>query len=103
MLIQIEISDGFVVLSEWEQEFITGGSAPQINNNNFAQRTGTVTGNNSSGPQGNTTETNTQFAEINSGSQSIMSSDVLGLNSMGGMGNVAPNNLSPVGSPMRMF
>ncbi|MFM6158071.1 MAG: CTB family bacteriocin [Sphaerospermopsis kisseleviana] len=42
----------FIELSDQEQEFLTGGSLPQISNNNFSQRAENTTENNSTTPLG---------------------------------------------------
>ncbi|HLO85266.1 MAG TPA: CTB family bacteriocin [Nostocaceae cyanobacterium] len=77
----------FIELTDSQLELLTGGAEPQINNNNFSQRSANTSGTNTSGPNGNTSQTNTQFADINSGAQSILSSDNLGFSPLGGFNN----------------
>ncbi|MEA5618588.1 CTB family bacteriocin [Cronbergia sp. UHCC 0137] len=103
MLVQIILSGLMMELDDWQQELLTGGNNPQINNNNFAQRVADTTGSNTTGPSGNVTKTNTQLVDTSSGSQSILSSDTLGLAPLGVNNNMALNGFLPGNNSVAMF
>jgi hypothetical protein len=96
-------SDWLVELSDQQLELLTGGNQPQINNSNFAQRTGNTTGTNTAGPRGNTSQTNTQLSDVNSGAQSLLSSDTLRFSPLGGANNPTTTSSIPVNNPLGMF
>jgi hypothetical protein len=91
MSCQIIILNLFVELSEGEQELMSGGAEPQINNNNFGQRTGNTNSTNKTGILGNVSQINSQLADVNSGGQTVLSSDALGVSPMGSVNNFAPS------------
>lgn len=90
----------FIELSDQEQEFLTGGSQPQISNNNFSQRAENTTENNSNTPLGKVSRTNTDFADVNSGAQSILSSNEPEVSPFGSVNNLFPNNPRSFNNPL---
>jgi hypothetical protein len=96
-------SECFIELSDYQQEILTGGNQPQISNNNFAQRRENTTETNSNTPLGKVSQTNTDFADVNSGAQSIFSSDAPRVAPFGSVNNLVPNNPISINSPIAMF
>ncbi len=91
----------FFDLPDKQQELLSGGAEPQINQNNFAQRTGNTSSTNQATPLGNLTKTNTNLADVNSGAQSVLSSDALNVAPMGGLNNF--NNFAPTSPYLSTF
>jgi len=100
---QIITSDCFFELSDCHQEFLIGGASPQMSENNFAQRFANTSGNNTSGPNGNVTNTNTQLVDINSSSRSLLSTDTNGVPGIGSFNNLQPNISTPANNSWGMF
>ncbi|MBD2294152.1 hypothetical protein H6G06_11785 [Anabaena sphaerica FACHB-251] len=99
-------SERLIELSDRQQELLTGGNQPQISNNNFAQRNENTTETNRTTPLGKVSKTNTDFADINSGAQTILSSDAPRVAPLGSVNNLLPplpNNPISVNSPLGMF
>ncbi len=90
----------FIQLSDQEQEFLIGGSLPQISNNNFSQRAENTTENNSTTPLGKVSRMNTDFADVNSGAQSILSSNETEVSPFGSVNNLFPNNPRSFNNPL---
>ncbi|MBE9237765.1 CTB family bacteriocin [Anabaena aphanizomenioides LEGE 00250] len=90
----------FIELFDQEQEFLTGGSLPQISNNNFSQRAENTTDNNSTTPLGKVSRMNTDFANVNSGAQSILSSNEPEVSPFGSVNNLFPNNPRSFNNPL---
>ncbi|WP_413171311.1 CTB family bacteriocin [Anabaena azotica] len=99
----IMTSQCFIELSDRQQELLTGGNQPQISNNNFAQKNENTTETNSNTPLGKVSKTNTDFADVNSGSKSILSSDAPKVFPFGSVNNLPPNNPLSINSPLGMF
>jgi hypothetical protein len=102
MSVSILASEWFVELCEQQQELLTGSANPQINDSNFAQRLANTTGGNTTGPQGNVSKTNTDFADVNSGSKSILGSDNITSFPVEVFNNAVPTT-PIVNSPMGML
>lgn len=98
-------SEWVIELSDRQQELLTGGNQPQISNNNFAQKTENTTETNRNSPLGKVSQTNTDFADVNSGAKTILSSDAprVAPAPFGSVNNLFPNNPISVNSPPRMF
>jgi hypothetical protein len=106
-------SEYFIELSDQQQELLTGGNQPQISNNisnnNFAQRRENTTENNSNTPLGKISQTNTDFADVNSGSKSILSSESPNVSPFGSVNNLVPKIVAnipvtqSIKSPLEMF
>ncbi|MBI1241435.1 CTB family bacteriocin [Umezakia ovalisporum] len=71
---QIITSDWFgrSELSDRQQEVLVGGVNYQLKDNNFSQGVATTTKTNNSSPEGNTSESNTQLADISSNAVSFL-------------------------------
>ncbi|MEA5516189.1 CTB family bacteriocin [Nodularia sp. UHCC 0506] len=74
---QIITSDCFakLELSERQQELLVGGMNYQLKDNNFTQGSATTTKSSDSSPAGNSSELNTQLADVNSNATSFLSSE----------------------------
>lgn len=109
MSCSIMISECFIELSDCQQEILTGGNQPQISNNNFAQRRENTTETNSNTPLGKMSQTNTDFADVNSGAKSILSSEAPNVSPFGSVNNLVPKIVpnipinQSINSPLEMF
>ncbi|MDB9373100.1 CTB family bacteriocin [Nodularia sphaerocarpa] len=77
MSYQIITSDWFaeLELSDRQQELLVGGVNYQLNDNNFAQGSATTTNTSNSSPEGNSSESNTQLADVDSNAISLFSNE----------------------------
>ncbi|TAE58618.1 MAG: hypothetical protein EAZ87_12785 [Nostocales cyanobacterium] len=66
-----------MVISDHDQELIIGGNQPQVNNNNYTQKNSHTSQNNQTDRLGNIIQNTTNFTDVKSGSQSILSSDLI--------------------------
>ncbi|TVP59681.1 MAG: hypothetical protein EA343_19380 [Nodularia sp. (in: Bacteria)] len=62
-------------LSDRQQEFLVGGVNYQRKDNNFAQGSATTRKSSESSPEGNSAESNTQLADVNSNATNFLSSE----------------------------
>lgn len=62
-------------LSDRQQEFLVGGVNYQLKDNNFSQGSATITQSSDSGLDGNSAESNTQLADVNSNATNFLSSE----------------------------
>ncbi|MBE9199969.1 MULTISPECIES: CTB family bacteriocin [unclassified Nodularia (in: cyanobacteria)] len=74
---QIITSDWFaeLELSDRQQELLVGGVNYQLNDNNFAQGSATKKNSSNNSPEGNSSELNTQLADVNSNATSFLSNE----------------------------
>jgi hypothetical protein len=74
---QIITSDWFtnLELSDRQQEFLVGGVNYQLKDNNFSQGTATQNQSSNSSLEGNSSESNTQLADVNSNATSFLFSE----------------------------
>lgn len=62
-------------LSDRQQQLLVGGVNSFQSDNDFAQGMAKRTNNSDSGPQGNTSKSNTQITDVNSGAKVFLASD----------------------------
>ncbi|MFM2061720.1 MAG: hypothetical protein RLZZ507_1390 [Cyanobacteriota bacterium] len=96
-------SECFFELSDQQQELLTGGNQPQISNNNFYQKDENITETNSNNPLGKVSQTNTDFTDVNSGAQSMLSSNTPKAGPFTSSNNLVPNIPISVNRPLGMF
>jgi len=74
---RIITSDWFaeLELSDRQQELLVGGVNYQLKNNNFDQGSATTRKSSDSSPEGNSSESNTQLADVNSNATNFLSSE----------------------------
>lgn len=93
----------FIELCDSQLELLTGGNQPQISNNNFAKKTENKTETTSTTPLGKVYQTNTDFSDINSGAQSLLSSNFTKVAPLESVNNLVPQNPMSVNSPPAML
>jgi hypothetical protein len=80
-------SDLFVVLSNEQQELLTGGADFELSGSNYANKLSALRGAATSGPQGSTAVSLGGSNAINTAAQDFL-----------GLGGVIPNNVNPLGN-----
>ncbi|MEA5579364.1 CTB family bacteriocin [Anabaena sp. UHCC 0451] len=92
-----------IELCDRQIELLTGGNQPQISNNNFAKKNENTTETTRTTPLGKVYQTNTDFSDINSGAQSMLSSNFAKVAPLEFVNNLLPQSPMPVNSPLAML
>lgn len=87
MLLEIIPSPLLMEIPNHTQELINGGNQAQVSNNEFTQKNSNTFQTNNADRFGNISQAQTDFSDVNSGAQSILSSDVIGQNQSHGINN----------------
>ncbi|WP_413171314.1 CTB family bacteriocin [Anabaena azotica] len=86
---QINASDLFVVLSDHQQEFVTGGADFELAGSNFANRLANLQGTTASGPNGSTGNSIGTSSAVNTAAQDLLGLGAPTVPQVGALG-VAP-------------
>ncbi|WP_353931274.1 CTB family bacteriocin [Okeanomitos corallinicola TIOX110] len=85
MLLKIIQPPLLMEIPNHDQELIKGGNKAQMSNNKFTQENSNTFQANNADKFGNISQVQTDFSDVNSGAQSILSSDVIGQNQSHGI------------------
>lgn len=93
----------FCEISDHDQEVLCGGKQPQISNDNFFREFANTTQTNNTGRLGNLSQKNTNFGDVNSGANSILSSDLIRVSPLGNSNKITADDPLMFNNPLGLF